>query len=142
MTRRAVVVPLTEAQKAVRRAQRERNKAKSQSRLSALLRALQRAGVPPVHFTRELPFLGFKVNRPWYFDLADPELKIAIEIDGGTWNGGRHGRGDRKQERDKLNQAQAHGWIVLTFSGTMIERNMEECVSVIIAAMRLRKWLR
>lgn len=55
-------------------------------------------------------------ERMWRFDYAIPSLKIAIEVEGGVWTGGRHTRpqgfiGDM----EKYNRATAMGWKVLRF---------------------------
>ena len=55
--------------------------------------------------------------RQWRFDLALPELKIAIEIEGGIFakaGGGRHNRGaGMKADLDKYAEAALLGWLVL-----------------------------
>jgi len=62
----------------------------------------------------------FAPPRRWRFDLAMPGKMIAVEIDGGTWTGGRHVRGDG-YERDcrKLNAATALGWAVYRMTTAM-----------------------
>ena len=64
---------------------------------------------------REFYFMG------WRFDFAWPELKIAVEIDGGTYIGGDHVRG-KGYERDckKNNKAQCAGWMVLRADRNMV----------------------
>lgn len=59
----------------------------------------------------------FHPTRRWRFDYAIPSLRIAIEIDGGVWVGGRHNNptgylGDL----DKFNAAATMGWVVLKFT--------------------------
>lgn len=56
----------------------------------------------------------FSAERKWRFDFADPNLKIALEIQGGTWVGGRHNR-PKGYEEDliKLNEAALEGWLVI-----------------------------
>ncbi|HBC20912.1 MAG TPA: hypothetical protein DC009_02200 [Porphyromonadaceae bacterium] len=59
----------------------------------------------------------FHPTRRWRFDYAIPQFRIAIEIDGGVWTGGRHTRpkgylGDL----EKFNAAAAMGWVVLKFT--------------------------
>lgn len=49
---------------------------------------IRAAGLPP--FVREY---RFHPSRMWRLDLARPEAKLAVEIDGGVFSGGRHTRG-------------------------------------------------
>ena len=61
-------------------------------------------------------FRFHKVRR-WRFDFAIPELKIAIEIEGGSWTQGRHTRGAGFQgDMEKYNTAQLMGWKVLRYT--------------------------
>lgn len=63
------------------------------------------------------------IKRRWRFDLAWPEKMIAIEIDGGTWTGGRHVSGiGHEKDCEKMNEAAAMGWKVFRFTPTMIRR--------------------
>lgn len=99
------------------------NKPRSErSYLEALFESqIQRHGMPePV---REFGFRG------WRFDFAWPTLKIAIEIDGGTYVGGAHVRG-KGYERDckKNNAAQLEGWIVLRADRNMVGTYEFACV--------------
>ena len=69
-------------------------------------------------FEREL---RFHPPRRWRFDFAIPDLKIAIECEGGTWTNGRHTRGAGfERDCEKYNQAAIDGWRVLRFTGRMI----------------------
>lgn len=56
----------------------------------------------------------FHPTRRWRFDYAMPEYKIAVEVEGGVWIGGRHTSpkgflGDM----EKYNTATAMGWRIL-----------------------------
>lgn len=55
------------------------------------------------------------------FDFAWPAIKLAVEVEGGTWAGGRHTRA-RGFEADceKYNSAVLAGWRVLRFTGDMV----------------------
>jgi hypothetical protein len=65
--------------------------------------------------------LHFHKPRKWRFDLAYPDLKIAIECEGGTWSGGRHSRGKGfEDDCYKYNQAELDGWKVFRFTSAMI----------------------
>ena len=57
----------------------------------------------------------------WRFDFAWPKLRVAVEIDGGTFTGGDHVRG-KGYQRDckKNNQAQLEGWSVLRADREMV----------------------
>lgn len=82
-----------------------------------LLIQLQLAGLPQAQ--RE--FL-FHRKRKWRFDLAWPDLLIAVEVEGGIWVGGRHVRGEGYEaDCEKYNEAQLAGWMVLRFTPGMIK---------------------
>ena len=73
-----------------------------------------------IDFVREYVFAP---GRKWRFDFALKEQMIAIEVDGGTWIGGRHSRGDGyAKDCEKLNIAAIMGWIVLRYTPEMVER--------------------
>ena len=63
----------------------------------------------------------FHPVRQWRFDYADPEYLLAVEIEGGTWSGGRHvsGQGYRN-DAEKYNEAALLGWLVLRFTSDMV----------------------
>lgn len=53
----------------------------------------------------------FHPTRKWRFDFAYPTRRIALEVDGGVWSGGRHGRGSGIiKEHEKFNAAASMGW--------------------------------
>ena len=75
---------------------------------SGLAEALEQFGMPRPEV--ELPF---HPKRKWRFDLAWPDRKVAIEIQGGIWSRGRHTRGKGYlNDMEKLNEAQLLGWKV------------------------------
>ncbi len=83
-----------------------------------LLIQLRLAGLPEP----EREFL-FHRKRKWRFDLAWPELLIAVEVEGGIWVGGRHVRGEGYEaDCEKYNEAQLAGWMVLRFTPGMIKK--------------------
>jgi hypothetical protein len=56
----------------------------------------------------------FHPERKWRFDLAWPDAKVALEIDGGIWIRGGHNRGAQmKKDWEKSNTAATMGWRVL-----------------------------
>lgn len=60
----------------------------------------------------------FHATRMWRFDFAwlSPR-KIAVEVEGGTYNGGRHARGSGfAKDAEKYNAAALLGWRVLRFT--------------------------
>lgn len=64
----------------------------------------------------------FDPVRRWRFDLAWPALRLAVEIDGGAFSGGRHttGAGFRR-DLEKANAAVMAGWRVLHFLPEQVE---------------------
>mgnify|MGYP003297287319 FL=1 len=56
----------------------------------------------------------FCPSRRWRFDYAIIDLKIAVEVDGAVWVGGRHNRAaGYVADMEKLNTAASMGWLVL-----------------------------
>lgn len=61
-------------------------------------------------------------GRRWRFDLAWPDRKLAVEVEGGTWVSGRHTTGTGyARDLEKYNQAALLGWTVLRYTPRMIE---------------------
>lgn len=60
------------------------------------------------------PEYRFHPTRKWRLDLAWPEVRVAVEIQGGVYVRGKHVQGDgAEKDYEKLNEAQLLGWIVL-----------------------------
>jgi very-short-patch-repair endonuclease len=59
----------------------------------------------------------FHPTRRWRFDLALLGPKVAVEIDGGGWVGGRHHREQgRRNDNQKATEAQRLGWLLVRVS--------------------------
>jgi very-short-patch-repair endonuclease len=66
----------------------------------------------------------FHPTRKWRFDYAFVEQKIAVEVDGGVWIGGRHNRASGYvKDLEKFNAATALGWVVLKFTPEQLYRS-------------------
>jgi very-short-patch-repair endonuclease len=80
----------------------------------------------------ETPQAEFRFHpvRLWRFDFAWPALKIALEVDGGAWSGGRHTRGKGFiADQDKTNAAMSLGWAVFrTTPDRLYKRELGELV--------------
>lgn len=78
---------------------------------------LKAAGLVP--FCREFVFAP---PRRWRADFAYPDMRILIEVEGGTWSRGRHTRGKGYEaDCEKYNAAALAGWLVLRFTANMVE---------------------
>ena len=67
------------------------------------------------------PEHAFAPPRKWAFDRCHVDARIAIEIDGGTWSGGRHTRGaGYRDDCIKLNKAASLGWLVYRLTSDML----------------------
>lgn len=59
----------------------------------------------------------FHPERRWRFDFAYPDLKIAVEAEGGVFGHGRHTRGmGYVKDCEKYNQAVLLGWRVFRYT--------------------------
>lgn len=67
----------------------------------------------------------FHPTRKWRFDFAWPSRKLAVEVQGGIWIGGKHSRGAGiEKDAEKLNEAQLLGWVVLLVTPAHIRTGM------------------
>ena len=67
----------------------------------------------------------FDPSRRWRFDFAYPDKKLAIEVEGGVYTGGRHVRiGGFENDAEKYNTAALMGWMVLRFTPKMIDSGL------------------
>lgn len=78
----------------------------------------------------------FHPRRRWRFDFALPARKLAIEINGGVWSGGRHVRGaGYLRDREKINAATELGWRVFELgTGQVTVDAVQRIIEVIDAA--------
>ncbi|MCC6352311.1 MAG: hypothetical protein IT577_00415 [Verrucomicrobiae bacterium] len=78
----------------------------------------------------------FAPPRRWRFDFAHPASRIAIELEGGVWNRGRHNRPRGFiADCEKYSAAALAGWTVVRLTrGDINTRRVEQ----IIAAMNGR----
>ena len=69
-------------------------------------------------FERELQF---HPKRRWRFDFAIPSARLAIEVQGGVFSGGRHSRGKGiTDECEKVAHALMAGWRVMPVTGAQV----------------------
>jgi very-short-patch-repair endonuclease len=74
-----------------------------------------------VEGTGEFDKKGNLKLRKWRFDFAQPYLKIAFEVEGGTWTGGRHVNPiGYAKDCEKYNAAVRQGWSVFRLTPQMI----------------------
>ncbi len=71
-------------------------------------------------------------HRRFTFDFCYPELKLAIEVDGGQWQSGG-GRHMSNEDYHKLNIATVHDYRLLRFKTNMVDEDGVGCV------MRIRE---
>ena len=71
-----------------------------------------------------VPEFKFHPTRRWRFDFAWPDRRLAVEIEGGAWIGGRHTRGAGFiNDAIKYNSATEIGWKILRYTPQNIDFN-------------------
>lgn len=79
----------------------------------------------------------FSPHRRFRFDFAWPAVKVALEVDGGTWIGGRHTSGAGYQrDVEKMNLAALTGWLVVRATKDMVKDGT--AVNTALAALIVR----
>ena len=80
----------------------------------------------------------FHPKRMFRFDFAWPDLRLAVEVQGGTWSGGAHGRGSGiARDYEKLNLAAVNWWVVLQVDSKMVRDG--RAIGLIIDALAVRE---
>jgi very-short-patch-repair endonuclease len=73
----------------------------------------------------------------WRFDFAFIDQKVAVEIEGGAWTGGRHTRGKGfAEDLLKYDAAMNMGWVVYRCDGSMVKQGA--AINTIIKLLELR----
>lgn len=77
-----------------------------------------------VHYRIPQPVAEYKFcpDRKWRFDFAFPKLRLAVEIEGGLFTGGRHSRPlGYIADMEKYNMASELGWTLLRYRPRKID---------------------
>ena len=81
------------------------------------------------------PEFKFAEHRRWKADFLITGTRILIEVEGGTWSGGRHTRGKGyEKDCEKYSWAAANGWTVLRFTTGQV--NSGDAVKVVLEAIK------
>ena len=89
-------------------------KSELEERMALLIKVSPWCGVPKRQFR-------FCPERRWKIDFAWPDEKVALEVEGGTWSGGRHVRGKGfEADCEKYNELAVMGWQLVRVTGNMI----------------------
>ncbi len=90
------------------------------------------------HSASALPYIpNYPFNLPdkHQLDMAFPESRVAVEINGGRFQamGGRH---MSDEDMEKINIAQIKGWKVLSFTPQKVERDPLRCIELVKLALQ------
>jgi len=78
----------------------------------------------------------FHETRRWRFDLAWPDMRFAVEVEGGQYVGGHVTKGRFEGDMEKYNEAALAGWMVLRVSPRMVRDG--RALAVVERALRAR----
>lgn len=87
----------------------------------------------------EFPFA--KPERLWRSDIAWPDVRVALEIDGGTWTYGRHNRASSVlADMEKGNGYSVRNWCVFhtPWDWLKSQKKRAELLAQIVTAIRAR----
>lgn len=80
---------------------------------------------------------GAVPGRKYRIDIAFPETRLAVEVDGWSFHG-KH-KGDFTRDRERQNLLTLNGWRILRFTAGQIRSNLSSCVEQIRTAA-IRHW--
>ena len=79
----------------------------------------------------------FHPTRLWRFDFAWTAARVALEVEGGTFSGGRHTRGvGYEGDARKYSEAAIAGWCVVRATAAMVHSG--EALTLVERALRSR----
>lgn len=85
---------------------------------------LQLASVDITDYEKEY---SFHPLRKWRFDFVFRlnKIKLAIELEGGTWSDSRHTTGKGfADDCEKYNEAALNGWYIMRFTSDMVKKGI------------------
>jgi very-short-patch-repair endonuclease len=78
----------------------------------------------------------FDSRRRWRFDCAWPDVRVYVELDGGTFTNGRHTRGAGfAADCEKINAATLKGWRGLRYTSDMLNNDPESVIGQVRALL-------
>jgi len=118
----------------VRRATAPERPAKAPSELEAAFDTWLRRLAPDA--PAPTPEYRFAPPRRWRFDRAWPERRVAVELEGGVWSGGRHTRpAGYEADVEKYNTATVEGWRVLRFTAKALRDDPAACIGLLVEVL-------
>lgn len=78
----------------------------------------------------------FALPRKWRFDMCWPAQRLAVELEGGVWSGGRHTRpAGFEADVEKYNCATVEGWRVLRCTAKMLDTDPAAFIALVVDAL-------
>lgn len=90
------------------------------------------AGTELADFVEQVPLPGW-LDGPSRVDVAYPQARVIVELDGRRWHGHRE-QFERDRRRD--NEAQLAGWVVLRFTWDQLRNRPDEVLATVRSALR------
>jgi very-short-patch-repair endonuclease len=82
----------------------------------------------------------FHPIRRWRFDIAWPDVKLAVELHGAVFAMGRHSRGaGMGKDCEKSNSAQMLGWNILTYTNVDLREKPEQIIDEVAAFLACKQ---
>lgn len=81
----------------------------------------------------------FAPPRRWAFDFCWPDALVAVELEGGTRQNGRHNRA-QGYEKDciKYNEGTRRGYKIFRFTSNMLHTDPGGCIELILEALTVK----
>lgn len=81
----------------------------------------------------------FDSSRQWRIDFAWPFYQVAVELEGGVHQQGRHTRGSGFiADCEKYNAAALQGWLLLRYTGPDLKKRPVQVITEVLQALQTR----